>query len=121
MYTYLTGSASWYMLTLINEGFGVKGVMGALLLDPKLVTEQFDSENKVRLDIHFAERNLVIIYHNQAKLDYGSYKISSICLDNQLIEFFSVPVILSRSLITSLNPIGLHTIEVELSPTKEEL
>ena len=28
MYTYLTGSASWYMLTLVTEAFGVRGTSG---------------------------------------------------------------------------------------------
>ena len=32
MYPYLTGSASWYLLTLVSEAFGVKGQLGDLLL-----------------------------------------------------------------------------------------
>ncbi len=27
MYAYLTGAASWYLLTMVTEVFGVKGVM----------------------------------------------------------------------------------------------
>lgn len=46
MYTYLTGSASWLLLTMVTEVFGVKGKLGDLLLQPKLVKEQFDSEEK---------------------------------------------------------------------------
>jgi cellobiose phosphorylase len=121
MYPYLTGSASWYMLTLVIGGFGVKGILGDLMLDPKLVPEQFDSENKVRLDIFFAGRKLAILYHNQEKLDYGDYRISSVSLNNELIELTSLPVILPRSLITSLNPRELHIIEIELRTNKEEL
>ena len=44
MYTYLTGSASWYILTLVTEAFGVRGLLGDLLLEPKLVVAQFDQE-----------------------------------------------------------------------------
>ena len=43
MYPYLTGSASWYLLTLLTEVFGVKGDLGDLVLAPKLVAAQFDS------------------------------------------------------------------------------
>jgi len=115
MYTYLTGSASWYILTLVSEGFGVRGILGDLMLDPKLVIEQFDSEYEIHLEIYFADRKLVIIYHNQALLDYGDYRISSVSLDNKRIDFSGLPVILPRSLITSLNPIEQHIIEIELS------
>ena len=37
MYPWLTGSASWYLLTLVTEAFGVKGQLGDLLLQPKLL------------------------------------------------------------------------------------
>jgi cellobiose phosphorylase len=121
MYTYLTGSASWYMLTLVNEVFGVRGVLGDLMLDPKLVAEQFGPENKVRLDISFAERKMAIIYNNQAKLDYGEYRISSVSLDNRLFEFSRLPVIIPRSLIGSLNPGEPHSIEIELGSRNKKL
>lgn len=42
MYPWLTGSASWYLLTLVTEVFGVKGQLGDLLLQPKLLATQFD-------------------------------------------------------------------------------
>ena len=32
MYTYLTGSASWYLLTLVTEAFGFRGYLGDLVL-----------------------------------------------------------------------------------------
>ena len=44
MYPWLTGSASWYLLTLLTEVFGVKGDLGDLILEPKLVAAQFDSQ-----------------------------------------------------------------------------
>ena len=44
MYPWLTGSASWYLLTLLTEVFGVKGDLGDLVLEPKLVAAQFDSQ-----------------------------------------------------------------------------
>ena len=35
MYNYLTGAASWFMLTMITEVYGVKGSLGNLVLAPK--------------------------------------------------------------------------------------
>lgn len=51
MYHYLTGAASWYMLTLITEVFGVRGEAGNLLLAPKLLGEQFDNAGCVSVSI----------------------------------------------------------------------
>ena len=51
MYPYLTGSASWYLLTLVTEVFGVKGELGDLALEPKLVTRAVRSQRR-RADNH---------------------------------------------------------------------
>ena len=39
---YLTGAASWYMMTMITEVFGVHGEAGDLVIKPKLLKKQFD-------------------------------------------------------------------------------
>ena len=41
LYFYLTGSASWYIFTLIDEVLGVKFNFGKVALKPKLVPEDF--------------------------------------------------------------------------------
>jgi cellobiose phosphorylase len=114
MYPYLTGSASWYMLTLVTEVFGAKGVLGDLALEPKLVAGQFDPEGQAHLEVHFADRKLDIIYHNYERLEYGDYKISSVFLDDKQIQIVGLPVIIPRNLITSLSPGSTHYIYVEL-------
>jgi cellobiose phosphorylase len=114
MYTYLTGSASWYMLTLVTEVFGARGVMGDLLLEPKLMAGQFDSDGKARIVIRFANRDLEITYHNPEGLEYGNYGIHSVSLDERLIDLAGSPVIIPRSLIASLKPGRTYQVEVEL-------
>ena len=115
MYTYLTGSASWYLLTLVTESFGVRGRLGDLVLAPKLVAGQFDQAGKARLITRFADRELEIIYRNQARLDYGDYQIHSTRLDGQPVKHAGLSVVVPRSLITSLGPDKTHRIEIELS------
>ena len=52
LYAYLTGAASWYMLTMITEAFGVRGEIGNLVIAPALMAEQFDKEgNAVMVDV----------------------------------------------------------------------
>ena len=75
MYHYLTGAASWYMLTVITEAFGVRGENGDLVIAPKLVREQFDREGAAALALPFADRRFQVTFVNLNKKDYGQYRI----------------------------------------------
>ena len=48
---YLTGAASWYMLTMITEVFGVKGDCGDLKIAPALMPEQYNQDGKAVLKL----------------------------------------------------------------------
>lgn len=78
MYSYLTGAASWYMLTLITEVFGAKGELGSLVLEPKLVKEQFNESGYAGIRLEFAGKRFIIRYFNPAKKDYGNYRITEV-------------------------------------------
>ena len=77
LYHYLTGAASWYMLTFITQVFGVRGELGNLCIEPKLVREQFDEAGKACICLRFADRDFDITLENPNKLDYGEYCIVS--------------------------------------------
>jgi cellobiose phosphorylase len=117
MYTYLTGSASWYLLTLVTESFGVKGKLGDLVLEPKLVAEQFDKEGKARLKTSFAGRDLDIVYVNPNLSDFGHYLMGTINLDGQPINQarFMTKSIIPRQQILALDPGNPHQIIVDLT------
>ncbi len=121
MYTYLTGSASWYLLTLVTEAFGVKGQLGNLILEPKLVKAQFDHESKARLVTRFAALEIEIIYRNDCGLEYGDYQICSSRMDGQVIEHSSSRVVIPRGMITLLNTCNTHCIEIELCRRNQEI
>jgi cellobiose phosphorylase len=82
LYHYLTGSASWLLLTVITEMFGVKGWYGDLLLEPKLILEQFDDKHEASIDLIFAERKLTITFTNTEAKEFNEYQIQSILIDN---------------------------------------
>jgi cellobiose phosphorylase len=44
LYHYLTGAASWYLLTVVQEMFGVKPSYGTLEVRPQLLPQQFDQD-----------------------------------------------------------------------------
>lgn len=112
-YHYLTGSASWLMLTVLNEMFGVKGNMGDLQITPKLMLEQFDSEGKASVALVFADRKLMVQFLNPKKLEYGDYRVGNIWIDGNSYEIGDGNII-PRKIITELSPEEQQNITVEL-------
>lgn len=114
MYHYLTGAASWYMLTLITEVFGVRGEAGDLLLAPKLLGEQFDDAGCVSVSLPFAGKDFTVIYRNRERKDFGSYRIgSAVCDKENLSVNDDASLILPRGTIEKLAD-RAHEIIVEL-------
>ncbi|MDD5119860.1 MAG: cellobiose phosphorylase [Candidatus Omnitrophica bacterium] len=115
MYSYLTGSASWFMLTLLTQAFGVRGRQGDLLIEPKLSSEQFKSTDKISISRVFAERPLKIIYINSKRLAFGKYRIINLKLNSKCLPIDQAPqVVVSREVILSLPKNKLNAIEVHL-------
>lgn len=81
MYHYLTGAASWYMLTVIQEMFGIKGDCGALRVTPRLMAEQFDGEGRAQLRMLWGGCRWQFVFVNSGHLEYGDYKVGAVYLD----------------------------------------
>lgn len=98
LYHYLTGAASWYMLTVITQMFGVRGEEGKLVLEPKLLASQFthagdrcDAMSPMptcSIDLTLMNRKWHICYENPDQADFGQYEISKVTLDGQEITSF---------------------------------
>ncbi|MFC1922575.1 GH36-type glycosyl hydrolase domain-containing protein [Chloroflexota bacterium] len=116
VYPYLTGSASWLLLTMLTELFGVRGNLGDLVLEPKLPINLFDEEGKASVSTRFAGRKLTITYINPERIEYGVYVIVAITLNGTEIAFdqSSSSVIIPRKEITALSQDQKHEIAVEL-------
>lgn len=113
MYHYLTGAASWYMMTVINEMFGVKGRLGALCLEPKLLGEQFDDTGRAEAYLCFGGISWKIVYTNKEKKDYGSYKVGDVYLDGKKI-CLKEGVAVSKEEIAAMDTEKQHEIIAEL-------
>ena len=83
MYHYLTGSASWLVLTQLIHVFGVRGSRGDLMLAPQLVREDFDKKGIASVSCQFAGRHLTVEYFNPQKLDAGQYAIREITINGK--------------------------------------
>ncbi|MDE6202168.1 MAG: cellobiose phosphorylase [Lachnospiraceae bacterium] len=113
MYHYLTGAASWYMMTVINEMFGVTGEMGALAVEPRLLAEQFDEEGYARLRLWFGRREWEIIYINRSRKEYGQYRIGEIFLDGRKISPDGNAVASPKEIL-AMDETMVHEVIVEL-------
>lgn len=115
LYHYLTGAASWYMLTVITEMFGVRGELGDLRLEPKLLSEQFDKEHKAYLQLLFAGKRWKIIYVNEQEKEYGAYKIQELSLDGEKLEISAVADIrVPQEKLTALDADKEHELQIIL-------
>jgi cellobiose phosphorylase len=86
-YLYLTGSASWYVLTLLTQAFGVRGLEGDLLLAPKLEPDQFDKAGVAAVSVRFAGANLTVRYRNPRRLGYDKCRIIAVRSDGEDVSF----------------------------------
>lgn len=104
MYSYLTGSASWFILTYVTEIFGVKGLMGDLMIEPKLVKEQFGEKGNIALKSRFAGRDLLIEFKNGGLLDWNEYRIKDVLINEKplVIERKQAKVIIPREKLLKL-------------------
>lgn len=114
MYNYLTGAASWFMLTMITQVFGVRGQEGNLLLEPRLTAEQFDQNGTAQVSLQFAGCPLTIRYHNAEGKEYGEYGIASACCGEQMLtQDMQGRIVVPREQIERLGAAG-GVIDVKL-------
>jgi len=85
MYSYLTGSASWFVLTLLTQVFGVRGEYGDLRIEPKLTAEQFRDSSHISINCFFAKKRVEVRFINQNKKDFGKYQITKIHFNGKTI------------------------------------
>jgi cellobiose phosphorylase len=116
MYPYLTGSASWYILTIVTEVFGIKGRLGDLELSPKLVRSQFDRRGEASIRTIFAGQHIEITYHNSDRLGWDKYQVKIIKIDGKPVSFepAGAGAILARKVILKLSTDQIHSIDVTL-------
>lgn len=115
MYHYLTGSASWMLLTVISKMFGVSGNLGDLSFRPQLLSGQFDEKCEASLKLPYQNRSLEVVYRNQSLLEPKDYEVRSISINGIPYELHGDSPSIRKEDILSLDPAGIHKIVVELA------
>lgn len=101
------------LLTVVREMYGVKGHMGDMLLQPKLLGIQFDKNGYASVELPFSGKNCIVLYHNEKKVD--KYAISKILINgDDLIEQKSSEIgsLVPKTIIENCD--GKVVIQVEL-------
>ena len=105
MYSYLTGSASWYIMTVLTEVFGIKGYFGDLVIEPKLVSAQFKNSTTISAQCYFAEKRITVKFYNPEKLKFNKYQIANVKIEPSEITFKTISsnkILIPRKEITNL-------------------
>ncbi len=86
MYSYLTGSASWYILTLFREIIGISSDLGDLLLRPRLTKAMFFNRPYVKVRCSLFSRPVEVIVQNEDLLDWHEYVITEVRLNGKVLR-----------------------------------
>ncbi|MDI6605636.1 MAG: cellobiose phosphorylase, partial [Candidatus Omnitrophota bacterium] len=115
MYSYLTGSASWFVLTLLTGVFGVKGKDGDLLIEPKLWPGQFKGTRALSIRRPFAGRFLQVNFSNPQRQAFGRYKITGASLNGYGLKIKKQnSLLISRKIILRLPQNKLNRLDIKL-------
>ena len=114
LYHYLTGAASWYMLTVITQMFGVHGEAGGLAIRPQLLLKQFDAENKAAISLKFMGITWEITIENPNRLEVGSYVVGKAYLDGALRVVDAAQVRYTPEEVRSLDDRKVHHVRLIL-------
>lgn len=88
-YYYLTGSATWLILALVTQMYGIRGEAGDLCLNPKIVKEQFGDQGNTTINCNFQGKAIKLTYVNKSNKEWDEYKIGRVSLNGEAMDFSS--------------------------------
>lgn len=97
LYLYLTGSASWYIYTLIEEVLGLKFVRGDLIIEPKLTAANFFKQ-AIEARCPVGNKDLIVSFIKQTEKS-GVYKIKTAFLNNRRLPASNCQCRIKRELL----------------------
>ncbi len=96
MYSYLTGSASWYILTIYRYVLGIASDLGDVVFEPRLSREFFQNGDTIEVDCLLLGKKMCIKIKNKDGLDWGQYVIRYVKIGGKRIPGGSGRVVISR-------------------------
>lgn len=118
-YAYLTGSSTWFILTLTTQIFGVKGVLGDLCLEPNLSSLFFDDQGKASIQCRFRGIALEVIYTCKELAGTDDFHLENIKINGlvpELLQKDENKLIIEKKELDKLCSEDLNLVEISLKP-----
>lgn len=113
LYSYLTGAASWYMLTMITSVYGVHGELGDLVIEPALMPQQYNEKGDAKVSLEFAGHRFNISVHNPDRLEPWDAQVKrALCDDVKVENVTGNSVRIPKHAIEMLSTDKCHTVEI---------
>ncbi len=77
VYHYLTGSAAWTVITHVEQIFGIRGLYGDIVVEPRLERRHFDGGEAV-CAFFAGDRRCRLIVRNPENRDLGGYVVNTV-------------------------------------------
>ena len=81
LYHYLTGSASWYIYTLMEQVLGIRFALGDIILEPKLSAGNFFKNNLIKFEFILANKKIIVEYRR--RVFRKVYPVKDISVNNR--------------------------------------
>ncbi|MBU3805884.1 MAG: cellobiose phosphorylase [Candidatus Fournierella pullistercoris] len=98
LYPYLTGAASWYLMTLLCQVYGIRGEWGDLCIAPALDQSVFDENRQTGVHLTFAGQTLHVVIQHQGN---PGAPVESAWMGDTALPVADGQVRIARSLLTS--------------------
>ncbi|MDP2923413.1 MAG: cellobiose phosphorylase [Candidatus Omnitrophota bacterium] len=101
LYLYLTGSASWYTYTLLEQILGIKFILGNLYIEPKLLAHNFFKQT---IEIKFNYQNkLIKLYFVKETNKSTPYQIKKLHIESKEITKQNNAYLVKKEIIKRIN------------------
>jgi len=104
LYLYLTGSASWFIYTLLEEAIGVKFILGDLVIEPKLIPENFKKKT-ISTSFDFEQKRITVVFHQGKAKDISV--IDRALVDDQTFSPVNGRVTIAKSYLAKANELNI--------------
>jgi cellobiose phosphorylase len=102
LYHYLTGSASWYIYTLLQEVLGIKFLWGDIIFKPKLLATNFFNHETIEVKFPFQDKNVKAIFQRKINKN-SSCEIKKVFLEEKRVIVGSYGCLIKNSLLQKIN------------------
>ncbi len=106
LYLYLTGSGSWYIYTMVEQVLGIKGFYGDLLLEPKLVGQNF-ARDRIKARLPFAGKTVTVNFLRESKAN-KILKIRKVFLEGKPLAHQDNKCLIKRSTLAAQKKKNIH-------------